>query len=137
VADFGFGELSNVLPARADVHLKPAWLAFFTLGRSAAHTCPRRAPRFWGSVISLALLCASKRRYAARIFACARSNTANPESLPEIPSAQPLAWLMMRAALNIISCITVLMRRRSALFLSGLSLACRYLFSPLSQQSAL
>lgn len=80
-----------MLPARADVHLKPAWLAFFTLGCSAAHTCPRRTPRFWGSVISLALLCASKRRYAARIFACARSNTANPESLPEIPSAQPLA----------------------------------------------
>ncbi len=45
-------------------------------------------------MISLALLCASKRRYAARIFACARSNTANPESLPEIPSAQPLAWLI-------------------------------------------
>ena len=92
-----------MLPARADVHLKPAWLAFFTLGRSAAHTCTRRAPRFWGSVISLALVCASLGRYAAFILPNARSNTAKPESLPEIPSTQPLAWLMMRAALYIIA----------------------------------
>jgi hypothetical protein len=83
--------------------MEPAWLVFFTLGHSPAHTCPRRAPRFLGSVISLALVCASKRRYAAFILPKARSNTAKPESLPDIPSTQPLAWLMMRAALNIIS----------------------------------
>ncbi|MBT9160133.1 MAG: hypothetical protein DDT26_01406 [Dehalococcoidia bacterium] len=52
------------------------------------------------------------------------SNTAKPESEPEMPSTQPLAWLMMRAALNIIFYITVLMRRHSAAFLSGLSLSC-------------
>ena len=67
---------------------------------------------------------ASLGRYAAFIRPKARSNIAKPESLPDIPSTQRLAWLMMRAALYINSCITVLMRRRSAAFLSGLSLSC-------------
>ena len=46
------------------------------------------------SVNPLARCLASNWRYAARILACARSNTAKPESLPDIPSAQPPAYLM-------------------------------------------
>ena len=33
----------------------------------------------------------------------ARSNTAKPESEPEMPNAQPRAWLMTRAAARVIS----------------------------------
>ena len=87
-ADFGVGEPLDVLQAPADVCMGPAWLAFFTLGRCAARTYPRRAPRLWGSVISLERCLASLGRCVANILPKARSNTAKPESLPDTPSTQ-------------------------------------------------
>ena len=59
--------------------------------RPLARACPRSILRSWQSVNSLARCLPSLGRYAAFIFACARSNTANPESLPDIPNTQPLA----------------------------------------------